>query len=195
MGRSLCRRPWSPGRRSATRNFDQSHTGKLYQTGAGSFVRSVSRGVGDEMAGWAISWSGVFEPIGPLIGQTWTEEPLIVVGLLIPCVLALASRDLTAVAVSALLAVLGFLAVHVSVADSYQAGVVLVTGLAGILVGIQAARFRRTRRSLYDAQTDLTRVREELADVRSKYDREVHWRRAAEKVPSERSLATTSASP
>ena len=138
-------------------------------------------------------WFGVFEPIGTFVGQTWREEPLIVLGLLVPCVFALASRDLTAVVVSALLAVVGCLAVHVSLADSYQAGVVLVTGLAGILVGIQAARFRRTRRSLRGAQTDLTTVREELADVRSKYDREVHWRRAAEKVTSARSLATTSA--
>jgi hypothetical protein len=97
-------------------------------------------------------------------------------------------------AVSALLAILGFVAVHVSVADSYQAGVVLVTCLAGILVGVQAALFRRTRRWFRDAQTDLTRIREELADVRSKYEREVHWRRAAERVTSERSPATTSAS-
>jgi peptidoglycan/LPS O-acetylase OafA/YrhL len=146
------------------------------------------------MAGLATSWSGVFQPIEQFIGQTWTEEPLIVIGLLIPLLLALASRSLTAMAVSALLAILGFVAVHVSVADSYQAGVVLVTCLAGILVGVQAALFRRTRRWFRDAQTDLTRIREELADVRSKYEREVHWRRAAERVTSERSPATTSAS-
>jgi peptidoglycan/LPS O-acetylase OafA/YrhL len=146
------------------------------------------------MASWATSWSGVFDPIGQLVGQTWTEEPLIVLGLLVPCVLAFASRDLTAVAVSALLAIVGFLAVHVSVADWHQAGVVLVTCLAGILVGIQASRLRRTRRSFREAHTDLTRIREELADVRSKYDREVHWRRAAERVTSERSPAATSAS-
>jgi hypothetical protein len=48
-----------------------------------------------------------------------------------------------------------------------------------LLAAAEAALLVRARRRLRDVNSDLARIRDELSDVRAKYEREVQWRRAA----------------
>jgi len=60
----------------------------------------------------------------------------------------------------------------------------ILMGLAlmALLAAIQAVLLRRTLKRLRDVNSDLTRSRDELTEIRGKYEREVHWRKAIEKV-------------
>jgi hypothetical protein len=60
-------------------------------------------------------------------------------------------------------------------------GLALTILLAAVLVAL----FRRTQRRLRDLNCELTRLRDEMAEIRGKYEREVHWRKAAEEISAD----------
>ena len=63
----------------------------------------------------------------------------------------------------------------------------LVSLVLMILVAvIQAALLRRTQKRLCKVSSDLTGTRDELTELGGKYEREVHWRQAAERVAADK---------
>ena len=68
-------------------------------------------------------------------------------------------------------------------------GLALMTLLAAVLVAL----FRRTQRRLRDVNSELTRVRDEMAEILGKYEREVHWRKVAKKFSAEEKVVADKA--
>jgi peptidoglycan/LPS O-acetylase OafA/YrhL len=134
------------------------------------------------MAEFVNSWSDLLPLIDQSVRQVWAQPAPILLALLVPVLCALVSRSLIALIISALLAAIAFVAIRASIDETHQWTVALMICLAGVLTAVQAAWFRRTRGQLRRASFDLKSFREELGEIRDKYEKEVKWRRAAENV-------------
>ena len=146
------------------------------------------------MAGFASSWYSTLEGGRYALEQLWTEEPLLVVGLLIPCVLAMTSRSATAVATSVLLAGAGVITARIGADAPPRRSIILAICSAGLLVAWQGVLLHRARGQLHGTKQALSKIRDELTETRRKYEREMLWRAAAEKAAN-KSPASTSAAP
>ena len=72
---------------------------------------------------------------------------------------------------------------------------VLGPALMTVLAAVEAALLWRTQTRLRHANSDLAKAEDELTAIRDKYEREVHWRRAAERVAADKRMTSTASSP
>jgi hypothetical protein len=108
--------------------------------------------------------------------------PLLALILLVaPAAAAAICRSVPGVLGCALLAAIGITA-QLALNEQRRWGIFACAVLAGCIVAYQAFRVRRIKSRLRSAKAELAKSAAEHADIREKYDREVHWRRAAEKL-------------
>jgi membrane protein implicated in regulation of membrane protease activity len=130
-------------------------------------------------------WPDIVEWIRRTPETVRALDPIILALLAIPLVLALAARNGTALLLTLLLAgiavsVLGF----VTSEPARWVAAVLICA-AGLLAVLLAVQLRRGRGQLHHVESVLEETRRELAEVREKYEGEVYWRRASERVSAQ----------
>ncbi|WP_147022931.1 hypothetical protein [Microvirga aerophila] len=130
-------------------------------------------------------WPDIVEWIRRTPETVRTLDPIILSLLAIPLILALATKNGTALLLTLLLAgiavsVLGFITSE----PARWVATVLICA-AGLLAVLLAVQLRRGRGRLRHVETVLEETRRELAEVREKYEGEVYWRRATERVSAQ----------
>jgi uncharacterized membrane protein YccC len=130
-------------------------------------------------------WPDIVEWIGRTPDTIRTLDPIILVLLAVPLVLALVAKNGTALLLTLLLAgiavsVLGFVS-----SEPARWGATLLICAAGLLAVLLAVQLRRGRGRLHQMESVLEETRRELAEVREKYEGEVYWRRASERVAAQ----------
>jgi hypothetical protein len=130
-------------------------------------------------------WPDILEWISRIPETVRTLDPVILALLAVPFVFALATLNGTAVLLTVLLAgialsVLGLLASEP--ARWVAASLICGAGLLGVVMAVQ---LRRGRARLRRAESALEEIRRELVEVREKYEGEVYWRRAVERVATQ----------
>jgi uncharacterized membrane protein (UPF0136 family) len=111
------------------------------------------------------------------VQNIWAQQPVLFV-FVIPCVLAVMVRSLTALLISGLLAAAGLVLLGTSLDEIHQWGVAAALCLSGVLAAVQSFRLRRTRRRLRRVDAEVARVTAELKEVQDRYHDEVRWRKA-----------------
>jgi hypothetical protein len=127
-------------------------------------------------------WPGVTEWMTQIIEIVRTLDPAILVLLAAPCIIALACMSLTAFALTLLLAATALVAFRAGAGEPFRWSIAALTFAAGLLAVLQAVMLRRKRRRVREMEAALREARRELGEVREKYENEVYWRRAGERV-------------
>ncbi|RDI57941.1 hypothetical protein DES45_106255 [Microvirga subterranea] len=111
-----------------------------------------------------------------------TLHPGFWVALGAPVLLALLFRSVTAALLTLLLAAMALFVFRLGTDDLFRWTFTGLTDLAGLLAVLLAAFLQRRKRQLRQAEWRVGEIRQELDEVNRKYEGEVHWRRAAERV-------------
>jgi hypothetical protein len=125
-------------------------------------------------------WFAAVHDFNETLSIARTLPPLALGILLLPCVLAVLSRSVTAFLLTALLAIIGVPAMRSSLEDPNRwlaPAVIILTALIGVAL---AYMFRQARQRLRNAESQLVEVQRELRDLSAKHESEVRWRKAAE---------------
>jgi membrane protein implicated in regulation of membrane protease activity len=131
---------------------------------------------------WRDLWPELLRWGGEIVTLVRTLHPGLLVALAAPVVLALLFRSLTAALLGLVLAVMALFAFRVGADDLFRCTFTVLTVLAGLLAVVLAAMLRRRRRQLRQMDERMDGLRQDLADLNRKYEGEVHWRRAAERM-------------
>jgi hypothetical protein len=123
-----------------------------------------------------IRWSG------ETVALARTLHPAYWVALGAPVVLALLFRSFTAVLLTLLLALMALFVFRLGSDDFFRWTFTGLTDVAGLLAVTLAAMLRRKHRQMRQMDGRMGELRQELEDVNRKYEGEVHWRRAAERM-------------
>jgi membrane protein implicated in regulation of membrane protease activity len=130
-------------------------------------------------------WPILLEWLNRIPETVRTLDPLIMLLLAAPIVLALfilngAALLLTVLLAAAALLVFGFVA-----DEPARWGVAVLACAAGLLAFVLALRLRLGQGQLRRMEFALGEARSELADMRKKYEGEVYWRQAAERISAQ----------
>jgi hypothetical protein len=139
-----------------------------------------------DMVDWASFRIEAVQIVNELVQTLRTLPWPFLVALAVPCVLALMYRSLTAFVLCVLLAIGALIASRAGTDIRVIWSVVILTCLAGLLAVVQAFMLLRMHRKLREMGSGLDESRRELEDMRTKYEREVHWRTAIEGVSAKR---------
>lgn len=121
----------------------------------------------------------------------WSDETLALartlhpgfwVALGAPVVRALLFRSVTAALLTLLLAIMALFVIRLGTDDLFRWTFTGLTDLAGLLAVLLAAFLQRRKRQLRQTEWRMGEIRQELDEMSRKYEGEVHWRRAAERV-------------
>jgi hypothetical protein len=139
-----------------------------------------------DMVEWASFRIEAVQIVNELVQTLRTLPWPFLVALAVPCVLALMYRSLTAFVLCVLLALGALVALRTGTDIRVIWSVVILACLAGLLAVVQAFMLLRMRRKLREMGSGLNESRRELEDIRTKYEREVHWRTAIEGVSAKK---------
>jgi predicted signal transduction protein with EAL and GGDEF domain len=138
-------------------------------------------------------WLQMLEWMTQTFETVRTLDLFILAVLVAPCVLALASLSLTAFLVTVLLVAIALMTFRGGTDETFRWSIAVLTCVAGLLAILQAILLRRRRGYLRHLETVLEETRRELSEVREKYEGEVYWRRAGERVTAEKPSAVDDA--
>jgi sensor domain CHASE-containing protein len=126
------------------------------------------------------SWLELLQSITGMVGRTRAEQLFILGVVAAPCILALLSRSIIALAVAALLLASSITAFQARPDVLHQWSIALAAFAAGCLTCLQAIRLRSSRRRMRRAEEERADAQHELEAVREQLQREVYWRTASE---------------
>jgi hypothetical protein len=132
------------------------------------------------MASPADLWFAAVHDFKETISTARTLPPLALGIMLLPCVLAILSRSVTAFLLTALLAIIGVPAMRSSLEDPNRwlaPAVIILAALIGVAL---AYRFRQARQRVRNAEAQFVEVQRELQDLSATHESEKRWRKAAE---------------
>lgn len=127
-------------------------------------------------------WPALLRWSGETVALARTLHPAYWVALGVPALLALLFRSFAAVLLTLLLAAMALFVFRLGTDDLFRWTYTGLTVLAGLLAVTLAAMLRRRQRQLRQMDWRMGEIRHELDEVNKKYEGEVHWRRAAERV-------------
>lgn len=127
-------------------------------------------------------WPALLRWSGETAALARTLHPGFLIALAVPPVLALLFRSVTAVLLTLLLAAMALFAFRLGTDDLFRWTFTGLTVLAGLLAVALAALVRRKQKQLRQMDWRMGEIRHELDEVSKKYEGEVHWRRASERV-------------
>lgn len=127
-------------------------------------------------------WPAVLQWGDETVALARTLHPGFWVALGAPVVLALVFRSVTAMLLTLLLAAMALFVFRLGTEDLFRWTFTGLTDIAGLLAVVLAALLQRRKKQLRQAEWRVGEIRQELDEVNRKYEGEVHWRRAAERV-------------
>jgi hypothetical protein len=145
-----------------------------------------------EMIDVAGFWAEAQSWIGLAVERARSLQPALLVALVLPLVVSLLCRSLTAFVASGLAGFLALLALRVDAGPAYAWGVAAVSGLAGLLSALLALFLHRAQGRSRQAAAELQELRQELDALREKHEREVQWRQAGERLSGKKPSAVPS---
>jgi type VI protein secretion system component VasK len=125
-------------------------------------------------------WFAAVHDFNETVATARTLPPFALGILLLPCVLAVLSRSVTAFLLTALLAIVAVPAMRSSLEDPNRwlaLAVIILSAFIGVAL---AYMLRQARLRLRNAESQLGEVQRELRDLIAKHEGEVRWRKAAE---------------
>jgi hypothetical protein len=131
---------------------------------------------------WRDLWPELLRWSNETVALARTLHPGFWVALAAPVVLALLFRSFTAMLLTLLLALMALFVFRLGTDDVFRWTFTGLTDLAGLLAITLAAMVRRKHHHMRRMEWRMGELRQELDDVNRKYEGEVHWRRAAERV-------------
>ncbi|MCB5175370.1 MULTISPECIES: hypothetical protein [Microvirga] len=131
---------------------------------------------------WRNLWPELLRWGEQLTEMLRTLDPVLLAILAAPAILALLFRSFTAFLLTLVLAAIALFSFQVGTDPLFRWALTALTVLAGLLAVVLAAMLRRRRRQVHRMDLRLGELRRELDDLREKYDGEIYWRRATERV-------------
>jgi hypothetical protein len=134
---------------------------------------------------WRELWPQLLGWVTQTTEMIRTLHPGFLAAFAVPAALALLFRSFTAFVLTLLLAVIALFAFRAGTDDPFRWALTALTVAAGLLAVVLAAMVRRQQHQTRRMEERVGELRRELDEMRKKYEGEVYWRRAAERVASE----------
>jgi len=131
---------------------------------------------------WQSLWPELPRWGGEILALVRSLHPGFLAAFAVPAVLALLFRSVTAFLLTLLLAVIALFAFRIGTDALFRVALTGLTVAAGLLAVALAALLRRRTRQMHRMDWRMGELRHELDEANKKYEGEVYWRRAAERV-------------